>query len=101
MAGTLTGRRQVPRIVMIDDHIGEIPLSQSLLVVRNDDRPGVIGQVGTILGAAAVNIDDMDVGRTAEPGSAMMIIAYSGMVPADTLETLRSTPGITSVHVLG
>jgi D-3-phosphoglycerate dehydrogenase len=101
MAGTLTGRRQVPRIVMIDDHQAEVPVPDALLVVRNDDRPGVIGQVGTTLGAAGVNIADMDVGRTTQPGSAMMIIAPSGPVTPELVDALRAIPGITSVHTLG
>ncbi len=100
LAGTLTGRRQEHRIVMIDDHTAEVPLNEQLLVVRNDDRPGVIGIVGTMLGAAGVNIADMDVGRTVEPGSAMMIIAPTGPVPAEALAELRNAPGITSVHAL-
>lgn len=100
LAGTLTGRRQEPRIVMIDDHNAEVPVAEHLLVVRNDDRPGVIGVVGTVLGEAGVNIADMDVGRTVEPGSAMMIINPSGPVPDSVLAELRAAPGITSVHPL-
>ena len=85
MAATLTGRRQEPRIVMIDDHTTEVPMVEHLLVVRNDDRPGVIGIVGTMLGESGVNIADMDVGRTTEPGSAMMIIAPNEPVTAEVV----------------
>ena len=55
-----------------------------MLMVTNDDRPGVIGTVGTLLGNAGVNIADMDVGR-AEAGSAVMLIATidRGRPPAD------------------
>jgi D-3-phosphoglycerate dehydrogenase len=66
-------------------------------MVKNDDRPGVIGTVGTLLGDAGVNIDDMDVGRAAQPGTAVMLIAPSASVPADVIEQLRQAPGITSV----
>jgi D-3-phosphoglycerate dehydrogenase len=100
LSGTLTGRRSEPRLVMIDDHTCDVPPAEQMLVVRNDDRPGVIGVVGTVLGNAGVNIDDMDVGRAAEPGSALMVIASSSVVPDEVLATLRSSPGITSVHVL-
>ncbi len=100
LAGTLTGRRQVPRIVMIDDHDAEVPLAEQLLVVRNDDRPGVIGVVGTLLGAAGVNIADMDVGRTVVPGSAMMVIAPTGPIPDELVAALRRAQGIISVHAL-
>ena len=61
--GTLYGKQDAPRIVGIDDHIVDLPPSSHMLVVRNDDVPGMIGTVGTILGDAGVNIDDMDVGQ--------------------------------------
>jgi len=100
IAGTLTGRRGEPRLVMIEDHTTDVPPAENMLVVRNDDRPGVIGLVGTVLGDAGVNINDMDVGRTNVPGSALMVIAPSGPVPDSVLDTLRGSAGIVSVHVL-
>src|SRR5207245_2516028 len=59
VAGTLSGRSEQPRIVAIDDHIVDLPPSRHMLVVRNDDRPGMIGAVGSTLGRAGVNISDM------------------------------------------
>jgi D-3-phosphoglycerate dehydrogenase len=100
IAGTLTGRRGEPRLVMIEDHTTDVPPAENMLVVRNDDRPGVIGLVGTVLGDAGVNINDMDVGRSPQPGSALMVIATSGPVPDDVLGALRSSPGIVSLHTL-
>jgi len=47
-----------------------------------------------------VNINDMDVGRSHEPGSALMVIAPSGPVPDAVLDALRQSAGIVSVHVL-
>ena len=85
---------------MIEDHTTDVPPAENMLVVRNDDRPGVIGLVGTVLGDAGVNINDMDVGRSPQPGSALMVIATSGSVPDDVLDTLRSSPGIVSLHTL-
>jgi D-3-phosphoglycerate dehydrogenase / 2-oxoglutarate reductase len=100
VAGTLTGRRSEPRLVLIDDHIADVPPAEHMLIVRNDDRPGVIGIVGTLLGEAGVNIADMGVGRASEPGSAIMVIAPTGPVSAAVVERLREAPGIVSVHVL-
>jgi D-3-phosphoglycerate dehydrogenase len=71
-----------------------------MLVVRNDDRPGVIGLVGTLLGNAGVNIADMDVGKAQAAGTAMMLIAPTAAVPEPVVAALRSAPGIISVHVL-
>jgi D-3-phosphoglycerate dehydrogenase len=71
-----------------------------MLVVRNDDRPGMIGVVGTALGEAGINIADMDVGRTPMPGSAIMVLATTAPVPWSLIDQLRGTPGIISVHPL-
>ena len=49
------------RLVMLDDNSVDLPPAPFMLYVRNDDKPGMIGKVGTILGASGVNIDDMDV----------------------------------------
>ena len=65
VAGTLFGKQDAPRIVGIDDHSVDLPPSSHMLVVRNDDTPGMIGRVGTDRSATAgINIDDMDVGRS-------------------------------------
>jgi D-3-phosphoglycerate dehydrogenase len=69
-------------------------------MVKNDDRPGVIGTVGTLLGNAGVNIADMDVGRATTPGTAVMLIAPTAEVPDDVVTALRAAPGIISVDVL-
>jgi D-3-phosphoglycerate dehydrogenase / 2-oxoglutarate reductase len=100
MSATLVGRRAEQRIVMIDEHSVDVPPSDSMLMVKNDDRPGVIGTVGTLLGNAGVNIADMDVGRSATPGTAVMLIAPTAPVSPETLAELRAAPGIISVDAL-
>nr|MBA2624485.1 phosphoglycerate dehydrogenase [Acidimicrobiia bacterium] len=108
IGGTLVGLRGEPRIVQLDGHTVEMPPSPHMLVVRNDDRPGMIGLVGSVLGDAAVNIEAMDVGRTAETAEggegagtgALMVLATSSPALPEQLDTLRAAPGITSVHAL-
>ncbi|MGD9997011.1 MAG: phosphoglycerate dehydrogenase [Ilumatobacteraceae bacterium] len=100
IAGTIVGKRGDQRIVSIDDHAFDVPPATNMLMVKNDDRPGVIGTVGTLLGNAAINIADMDVGRAAEAGTAVMLIATTAPVPAELLAALRAAPGITSVTSL-
>jgi D-3-phosphoglycerate dehydrogenase len=100
IAGAIVGRRGEQRIVMIDEHTFDVPPSPHMLMVKNDDRPGVIGTVGTLLGNAGVNIADMDVGRAAEPGTAVMLIAPTDVVPDDVITVLRRSPGIVSVVTL-
>ncbi len=100
VSGTLAGRRSEHRIVLIDGHTFDVPPAEHMLMVTNDDRPGVIGTVGTLLGNAGVNIADMDVGRAEEAGTAVMLIAPSSTVEPETVEALRTAPGIISVAVL-
>ena len=101
IAGTLVGLRAEPRLVQIDGHTLDVPPSAHLLIVNNDDRPGVIGRVGTILGDAQLNIADMDVGRSPGKGGALMVIATTESVPATVVDALLAADGITSVSSIG
>jgi D-3-phosphoglycerate dehydrogenase len=100
LSGTLAGRRSEHRIVLIDGHTFDVPPAEHMLMVTNDDRPGVIGTVGTLLGNAGVNIADMDVGRAEEAGTAVMLIAPTSDVSPAVVAALRAAPGIISVAVL-
>jgi D-3-phosphoglycerate dehydrogenase len=100
IAGTLVGPKGEPRITMIDDLAVDLPPARHLLVVRNDDRPGMIATVTTALAEASVNIDDMRVGHDPEGAAAMQVIATTPAVPDDVQDRLRHTDGIVSVHTL-
>ena len=100
LSGTLVGRRGAQRIVMIDEHSFDVPPADHMLMIKNDDRPGVIGIVGTLLGNAGVNIADMDVGAAADARTAIMLIAPTGEVADEVLAQLRLAPGIISVDAL-
>ncbi len=100
VAGTLYGKNDAPRIVGIDEHIVDLPPSSHMLVVRNDDVPGIIGMVGTILGDAGVNIDDMDVGRSPSGAAAMMAISTGHEVPADVVTALRERAGVIDARAI-
>jgi D-3-phosphoglycerate dehydrogenase len=86
--------------VGIDDHIVDLPPSSHMLVVRNDDVPGMIGMVGTVLGEAGVNIDDMDVGRSPSGEAAMMAISTSRVVPTEVVEALRGRPSVRDARAI-
>ena len=101
ISGTLTGRSAQERLVDIDGHGVDVPPAKHMLLISNDDRPGVIGVVGTVLGDADVNIADMDVGRVQGAGSALMLIATGSEVASEVLDQLRVAPGVTSVVTLG
>jgi D-3-phosphoglycerate dehydrogenase len=100
LAGTLIGLSGKPKIVMVDDHAMDVPPAANMLVVRNDDRPGVIGTVGTVLGVAGVNIADMDVGQSPDGDAALMVLATSQPVPEEVRVSLEANDGIISVQIL-
>jgi len=100
VAGTLAGQRGEPRIVGIDDHSIEVPPSNHMVVVRNEDVPGMIGTVGTILGGADLNIEDMRVGKSPTGEAALMVLTTSTPAPPGVLEQLRSEPGIVDAKAI-
>lgn len=100
LAGTLVGLRSQPRLVMVDDHTVDVPPAPHMLIVRNDDRPGMIGVVGSTLGKAGVNIADMDVGQSSAGVSALMVISTAEAVPADLQDEIRAAEGIVSVDAI-
>lgn len=101
IGGSVVGARGEAAIVKIDDHSVDVPPADHMLVVRNDDRPGMIAVVAQALADAGVNIDDMHLGRSTTSGDAsLMVLATSPAVPREVAEVLRATDGIESVHVL-
>jgi D-3-phosphoglycerate dehydrogenase len=72
----------------------------NVLVVRNEDTPGIVGRVGTVLGTHGVNIARMGLGRKAGSGRAIMLIEVDSEVPADALAELVRMPGIREARFL-
>jgi len=88
-----------PRLLHVDGIDVEAPLERNLIYLRNRDVPGVIGQVGTILGKGKINIADFSLGRrSAEAGSkareAIAVVHVDGRVPDHVLKKLRKVPAV-------
>jgi len=100
VSGTLAtvGTRIEPRIVTVDDHTVEIPPASNMLVVRNDDRPGMIGYVGTELGRADVSISSMAVGPSPATGTALMVLSCDRRPGDEVLARIRQGAGIHELH---
>lgn len=94
IAGTLSGTQETPRIVAIDDHIVDVPPARYMLVVHNDDTPGMIGRVGTALGNAGINISDMALGRNSKGETALMVCSTDTLVTQEVIDALRKESGI-------
>ncbi len=73
-AGTLMGKSNQPRIVSINGREVEVAAVGKLLVLENIDQPGMVGEVGTILGQHGVNIADMSLSRLTPGGTAYMVV---------------------------
>lgn len=71
-----------------------------MIVARNDDKPGMIGQIGTLLGAGHVNIATMQVARKKEEGAAMMVLTVDSNVEKNTLDILRNLDGIVDAKMV-
>ena len=100
IAGTVVGLKGEHRIIMVDDHTVDIPPSEHMVVLRNDDRPGVIGKVGTILGENQINITDMNVGRSVDGYGALMVISTQNAVSETVAEHLINTEGVTQCSII-
>jgi D-3-phosphoglycerate dehydrogenase len=95
VAGTFFGN--APRIVHIAGHSVETSPRGRFLFVENDDRPGMVGLVGTLIGNAGVNIANMALSRVADRSRAVTVIEVDTEPPATMLAQLRETPGILRV----
>ena len=72
--GTLIGKAQLPRIVGVNGREVEVAAEGKLLVLENLDLPGMVGEVGTLLGKAGVNIADMSLSRLVQGETAYMVV---------------------------
>ena len=93
VAGTLF-RRNDQRVVEIDGYHFEVVPHGHLLIAPHNDEPGIIGQVGTILGEAGINIAYMQVGRKEAGGLAMMVLTVDNEIPAEVLAKIRGVKGV-------
>jgi D-3-phosphoglycerate dehydrogenase / 2-oxoglutarate reductase len=93
VSGTLFGPRMQPRLVEAMGFDFDVVPEKHMLFIRNEDRPGMIGKLGSILGEHGINIGNMAVGR-GEPGSrAAMAVTVDEPVPEEVLTALEETPG--------
>ncbi|MHA7293669.1 phosphoglycerate dehydrogenase [Arthrobacter sp. HLT1-21] len=95
VAGTLTGPKQIEKLVGVNGYDLEIPISEHLLVLLYQDRPGVIGTLGRLLGEKDINIAGMQVARNTEGGQALSLLTVDSSVPQDVLDALKEAIGAT------
>src|SRR5215470_231116 len=92
-------REDTPRLLHVDGIDAEAPLEQNLIYMRNQDVPGVIGKVGTILGKHGINIANFSLGRRSEaaagsPREAIAVVQVDGSVPEAVVSELCGIPAV-------
>lgn len=96
IAGTLLNGYG-PRIVKIDQYPVDVAPEGNILLVSHNDKPGIIGRLGSLLGDSGTNIATMQVGRKDIGGSAIMVLTVDKPAPQETLAELNKLPEIQQV----
>jgi D-3-phosphoglycerate dehydrogenase len=99
LAGTLFGHREA-RITGIGRLRLDLVPAEHMLFVWNEDRPGMIGVVGTILGRHGVNIANMHVGRGNLGGAALMVLTIDAPAPPAVVREIERADGISRVKAV-
>jgi D-3-phosphoglycerate dehydrogenase len=92
VSGTIIGAS--PRIVEIDRLYVDTNISGHFLIVRNDDRPGIVGAVGTILGTQGCNIANMSLARNKKKDNALTVIELDAPLESGVMAGIRAIPGV-------
>jgi D-3-phosphoglycerate dehydrogenase len=91
---------QGPRIVRLDSFVIDLTPEGRFILTYHDDRPGVIGKVGTILGDANINIAALHLGRDAPRGRAVMIVQVDDQVPDEVKQRLLAIDGMSNLRLV-
>ena len=93
VAGTLFSNRE-PRLVELFGIKVEAELAGPMMYIVNEDAPGFIGRIGTLLGEAGTNIGTFNLGRREAGGEAVLLLSLDSKLPAEVLEQAKSLPGV-------
>ncbi len=99
VSGTVNEKNEA-RIVEINGYYFEIALTGNMIIIDHTDQPGVIGEVGTIIGVNGVNIGAMQVGRKQPGGIAIMVLNVDTPIEADLIQKLEKAKTITKARAI-
>jgi D-3-phosphoglycerate dehydrogenase / 2-oxoglutarate reductase len=100
VGGTLVGPRHAERLVRVYDFDMDMAPADHMAFFRYEDRPGVIGAVGTVLGEARINIASMEVGRKEAGGLALMGLTVDSPISPEVLDRITAAVGTSSATSL-
>ncbi|QIM16941.1 phosphoglycerate dehydrogenase [Leucobacter insecticola] len=93
VSGTLTGPKQIEKIVEVNGYEVELPIPNHLIVFSYTDRPGIVASYGKLLGDAGVNIAGLQIARDEKKGTALSVVSVDGPVADEMIADLRSAIG--------
>ena len=99
VAGVATGSNGATKLVEFGDFDVDVPISEHMAFFRYNDRPGVVGTVGRLLGDALVNIAGMQVSRDKDADNALIVLTVDSEIPAATVEQIKTEIGAHSGRV--
>lgn len=97
--GTLSSNKQ-PRIVKIDDYYLELYPIGEMVFIRNSDKLGLIGSLGTLMGKSGINIAAMTFGRDEQGGKAISVLNVDSQVSPEIQDKIRELENILTVKVI-
>ena len=89
VSGTLTGTKQIQKLVEINGYDVEVPIAEHLIVMIYTDRPGIVAVYGKEFGDAGINIAGMQISRRSAGGQALSVLTVDSPVPDGLLEKVR------------
>ncbi|HEY4743170.1 MAG TPA: NAD(P)-dependent oxidoreductase, partial [Desulfuromonadaceae bacterium] len=89
-----------PRIVRLRDYSMDFAPEEHMLLLNYNDRPGMIGRIGTIMGQHDINIGAMNLGRREKKGEAMVILSVDSAVPAHVVEEIKTATEATFIKAI-
>lgn len=90
VSGTLTGTKQIEKLVGINDYAIELPIEKHHVVMIYTDRPGIVAVYGQKFGEAGINIAGMQIARREAGGQALSVLTVDSPVPDELLDEVRS-----------
>ena len=99
VAGTLFSNSE-PRLVELFGIKVEAELAGNMMYIVNEDAPGFIGRIGTLLGENAINIGTFNLGRHSAGGEAVLLLSVDSPVPAEVVDAACKIPGVKRVMAL-
>jgi D-3-phosphoglycerate dehydrogenase / 2-oxoglutarate reductase len=99
VTGALLNQEEL-RITNIDDFPINVPPTRHMLITQHRDMPGIIGQIGSLLGQFNVNIASMQVGRKLVRGNAVMVLSLDDPLPEGVLAEIVKAHGITDAYIV-